>query len=52
MDKEIGSLIPGKKADLILVQGNPIANFKLLYGTGHMKLNRDTGQENKWRMIP
>ena len=44
MDKEIGSLIPGKKADLILVEGNPIANFKLLYGTGHMKLNRESNQ--------
>ncbi len=40
---EIGSLVPGKKADIVLVRGNPVANFKLLYGTGHMKLNRDTG---------
>jgi hypothetical protein len=39
---EIGSLIPGKKADIVLVRGNPVANFKLLYGTGHMKLNRET----------
>ena len=40
---ETGSLVPGKKADLVLVRGNPVANFKLLYGTGHMKLNRDSG---------
>jgi len=44
MDKDIGSIVPGKKADLILVKGNPVANFKLLYGTGHMKLNRKTNQ--------
>jgi cytosine/adenosine deaminase-related metal-dependent hydrolase len=40
MDHEIGSVSPGKRADLVLVEGNPIANFKLLYGTGHMRLNR------------
>ncbi len=44
MDGEIGSVTPGRKADLVLVEGNPIANFKLLYGTGHMKLNRKTGK--------
>jgi hypothetical protein len=44
IEKETGSLIPGKKADLILVQGNPVSNFKLLYGTGHMKLNRESNQ--------
>ncbi len=35
-----GSITPGRKADLVLVEGNPIANFKLLYGTGHLKLDR------------
>jgi hypothetical protein len=44
MEDEIGSLVPGKKADLVLVAENPLQNFKVLYGTGHMKLNRDTGQ--------
>ena len=44
MDSEIGSITPGKKADLVLIEGNPIANFKLLYGTGHMKLDRDSGK--------
>ena len=28
----------------MLRQGNPVANFKLLYGTGHMKLDRESGQ--------
>jgi len=43
-EDEIGSLVPGKKADIVLVRGNPVSNFKLLYGTGHMKLNRESKQ--------
>jgi hypothetical protein len=43
-ENEIGSLVPGKKADIVLVRGNPVSNFKLLYGTGHMKLNRESNQ--------
>ena len=39
-----GTLVPGKKADIVLVEGNPIANFKLLYGTGHMYLDREAGE--------
>ena len=39
-----GTLVPGKKADIVLVEGNPIANFKLLYGTGHMYLDREVGE--------
>jgi hypothetical protein len=35
-----GSITPGRRADLVLVEGNPVANFKLLYGTGHLKLDR------------
>ena len=43
MEDEIGAISPGKRADLVLVEGNPVSNFKLLYGTGHMKLNREAG---------
>ena len=43
MEEQIGSITPGKQADIVLVQGNPVANFKLLYGTGHMKLDRESG---------
>ena len=43
MEDEIGSISPGMRADIVLVEGNPVSNFKLLYGTGHMKLNRDSG---------
>jgi len=44
MDADIGSIQLGKKADLVIVEDNPLANFKVLYGTGHQRLNRDTGQ--------
>lgn len=41
MDGKIGSLRPGKYADLVIVDENPIANFKVLYGTGHYRLGLD-----------
>lgn len=41
MDDEIGSVIPGKKADLVIVEENPLRNFKVLYGTGHYMLDDD-----------
>lgn len=44
LEAEIGSLLPGKKADIVLVDENPVANFKVLYGTGHMKLDLETNQ--------
>ncbi|MEX2530089.1 MAG: amidohydrolase, partial [Gemmatimonadota bacterium] len=31
-------------ADLVIVDENPIANLKVLYGTGHVRLNDETGQ--------
>ena len=39
MDDEIGSIQPGKLADLIIVKENPLHNFKVLYCTGHVMLN-------------
>lgn len=44
MSDQIGSLVPGKKADIVLVAENPVRNFKVLYGTGHMKLDQATGK--------
>jgi hypothetical protein len=43
LDHEIGTVEIGKKADLVILDENPLANFKLLYGTGHQRLNRTTG---------
>jgi hypothetical protein len=39
-----GLVRPGMLADLVIVPGNPLANLKLLYGTGHMRLNPQTQQ--------
>jgi Amidohydrolase family len=36
---EIGSLEPGKLADLVVVAENPLADFKVLYGTGAIRLD-------------
>lgn len=41
MDDQIGSVRPGKLADLVITAENPLANFKVLYGTGHFKLGAD-----------
>jgi len=39
MEQEIGSVEPGKLADLVVVPENPLANFKVLYGTGWVRVN-------------
>lgn len=41
---EYGVVRPGMLADLAIVGENPIANLKVLYGTGHLKLNDQTGK--------
>ncbi|MFZ9395415.1 MAG: amidohydrolase family protein [Erythrobacter sp.] len=39
-----GSIAVGKLADLVIVPENPLANLKVLYGTGHTRLNRTTNR--------
>jgi len=41
---DFGILRPGLKADLVVVDENPLQNLKVLYGTGAVKLNDDTGE--------
>ncbi len=41
MEHEIGTVEVGKKADLVIIDENPLANLKVLYGTGAIKLNEN-----------
>jgi len=43
-DLQFGVLEVGMKADMIVVEENPLENLKVLYGTGAVKLNDDTGE--------
>ncbi|MEX2259460.1 MAG: amidohydrolase family protein [Woeseia sp.] len=42
IDDEVGSIAPGKKADLVVIRENPLENLHVLYGTGVLRLNDDT----------
>lgn len=41
MEDQIGSVHPGKLADIIIIEENPLQNLKVLYGTGAIKLTED-----------
>lgn len=43
MDDKLGTIEVGKLADMIIVDANPLANLKVLYGTGAIRVN----DENK-----
>jgi imidazolonepropionase-like amidohydrolase len=42
---EIGTVEPGKLADLVVVDENPLANLKVLYGIGALKLSPENEVE-------
>ncbi len=42
-----GIVRPGMLADLLVVDENPLANLKVLYGTGAVRLNDDTGRPER-----
>ena len=44
LDHEVGSIQVGKRADFVVVEENPLENLKVLFGTGALKLNDETGQ--------
>jgi hypothetical protein len=43
-ESEIGSIQVGKKADLVIVEHNPVENLKVLFGTGTIRLNDRSGE--------
>lgn len=44
IERETGSIQVGKRADLVIVAENPLANLKTLYATGHIKLDPETNR--------
>ena len=46
-DLQFGVLEAGMKADMIVVDRNPLANLKVLYGTGTPMLNDETGEQEQ-----
>ncbi|WP_419161508.1 amidohydrolase family protein [Candidatus Palauibacter sp.] len=44
MAPDFGMIRAGLKADFVVVEENPLENLKVLYGTGAVKLNDETGE--------
>ena len=44
---DFGVIRPGLLADLLIVDENPVENMKVLYGTGAVRLNDDTGRPER-----
>jgi imidazolonepropionase-like amidohydrolase len=46
-DIEFGVIRPGLLADMVIVKENPLENLKVLYGTGAVRLNDETGEPER-----
>ena len=46
-ERDIGSIQVGKRADLLIVKENPLANLKVLYASGHIKLDATTNKPER-----
>lgn len=46
-EDQLGTIRVGRKADLVVVKGNPLANLKLLFPTGTLHLNDTTGKTER-----
>ena len=44
---DFGIIRPGLKADLVLIKENPLQNFKVLYGTGTIRINDATNKPER-----
>ena len=44
---QFGVVRPGMLADMVVIDENPLQNLKVLYGTGHMRLNDATGKAER-----
>ena len=43
-EPDFGTVRPGKRADLVIVPSNPLRDFKVLYGTGAVRLDEASGE--------
>ncbi|MDA7980226.1 MAG: amidohydrolase family protein [Pirellulales bacterium] len=48
---QFGEIRPGLLADLVIVAENPLENFKVLYGSGALILDDETGEPSRTRGI-
>ncbi len=44
---DFGIIRPGLKADLVMVDENPLQNLKVLYGTGTPRIDMETGETRR-----